>query len=197
MTERLLHTAAAPFEAALRVPALAPAHRARGLHGHSYTARVRAELPAGWNASGADGFRVPRRDALQTALQEVVAPLDYADLNDPPVQPDRREPRPLAARSLDGRRRTRRDHRWHPQHRRHRRRPGAGRARHLWHRFRFEAAHRLPRVPEGHPCGRMHGHGFEVILHVDQDVSGADMGVDFERIAALFAPCTRSWTTPA
>jgi 6-pyruvoyltetrahydropterin/6-carboxytetrahydropterin synthase len=52
-------------------------------------------------------------------------------------------------------------------------------------------------VPEGIPCGRMHGHGFEVILHVDQDLSGADMGVDFDRIAALFAPAGASWTTPA
>lgn len=33
-----------------------------------------------------------------------------------------------------------------------------------WLRSRFEAAHQLPNVPEGHPCGRMHGHGFEVIL---------------------------------
>jgi 6-pyruvoyltetrahydropterin/6-carboxytetrahydropterin synthase len=34
----------------------------------------------------------------------------------------------------------------------------------------------------------MHGHGFEVILHVDQDLAGADMGIDFDRIAALWAP---------
>jgi 6-pyruvoyltetrahydropterin/6-carboxytetrahydropterin synthase len=26
--------------------------------------------------------------------------------------------------------------------------------------FRFEAAHYLPRVPEGHKCRRMHGHSF-------------------------------------
>ena len=26
--------------------------------------------------------------------------------------------------------------------------------------FRFEAAHRLPHVPEGHKCGRIHGHSF-------------------------------------
>jgi 6-pyruvoyltetrahydropterin/6-carboxytetrahydropterin synthase len=28
--------------------------------------------------------------------------------------------------------------------------------------FSFEAAHRLPNVPEGHQCGRMHGHSFRV-----------------------------------
>ncbi len=65
---------------------------------------------------------------------------------------------------------------------------GADDHAHLWHRFRFEAAHRLPNVPEGHQCGRMHGHGFEVILHADQDLAGADMGIDFDRIAAHWAP---------
>ena len=63
----------------------------------------------------------------------------------------------------------------------------AGRA-HLWRRFRFEAAHRLPRVPAGHPCGRMHGHGFEVILHVEQDLGTRDIGIDYDAIAALWAP---------
>ncbi|MBU6260835.1 MAG: 6-carboxytetrahydropterin synthase, partial [Burkholderiales bacterium] len=33
-----------------------------------------------------------------------------------------------------------------------------------WRRYRFEAAHRLPQVPPGHKCGRMHGHGFEVVI---------------------------------
>ena len=28
--------------------------------------------------------------------------------------------------------------------------------------FSFEAAHRLPNVPKGHQCGRMHGHSFRV-----------------------------------
>jgi len=32
--------------------------------------------------------------------------------------------------------------------------------------FRFEAAHRLPYVPQGHPCGAMHGHSYRVILHL-------------------------------
>jgi 6-pyruvoyltetrahydropterin/6-carboxytetrahydropterin synthase len=31
-----------------------------------------------------------------------------------------------------------------------------------WRGYRFEAAHQLPHVPAGHPCGRMHGHGFSV-----------------------------------
>jgi len=34
----------------------------------------------------------------------------------------------------------------------------------LVHEFKFEAAHRLPRVPEGHKCARLHGHSFKVEL---------------------------------
>ena len=32
--------------------------------------------------------------------------------------------------------------------------------------YRFEAAHRLPRVPEGHKCHRLHGHSYRIELHV-------------------------------
>ena len=36
----------------------------------------------------------------------------------------------------------------------------------IWKAFDFEAAHRLPHVPEGHKCARLHGHSFRVELHV-------------------------------
>ncbi|PJZ71275.1 6-carboxytetrahydropterin synthase QueD [Leptospira perolatii] len=32
--------------------------------------------------------------------------------------------------------------------------------------FRFDAAHFLPNVPEGHKCRRMHGHSFRFKLHL-------------------------------
>jgi 6-pyruvoyltetrahydropterin/6-carboxytetrahydropterin synthase len=32
--------------------------------------------------------------------------------------------------------------------------------------YRFEAAHHLPRVPEGHKCRRVHGHSYRIELHV-------------------------------
>ena len=59
---------------------------------------------------------------------------------------------------------------------------------HVWRRFRFESAHQLPNVPEGHQCGRMHGHGFEVILHADQELNGDDMGVDFDKLGEIWEP---------
>ena len=33
-------------------------------------------------------------------------------------------------------------------------------------RYRFESAHLLPHVPEGHKCRRLHGHSFEVEVEV-------------------------------
>ena len=36
--------------------------------------------------------------------------------------------------------------------------------------FRFEAAHRLPRVKETHPCYRLHGHSYRVELRLEGTV---------------------------
>jgi 6-pyruvoyltetrahydropterin/6-carboxytetrahydropterin synthase len=36
--------------------------------------------------------------------------------------------------------------------------------------YRFEAAHFLPRVPEGHKCARMHGHSYAVTVVVEGEV---------------------------
>lgn len=33
--------------------------------------------------------------------------------------------------------------------------------------FTFEAAHRLPNVPEGHKCARLHGHSFRLRITVE------------------------------
>ena len=55
--------------------------------------------------------------------------------------------------------------------------------------FTVEAAHRLPHVPEGHKCARLHGHSFRVELHVRGE-PGADSGwvMDFGDIKAAFKP---------
>lgn len=55
--------------------------------------------------------------------------------------------------------------------------------------FTFEAAHRLPHVPEGHKCGRLHGHSFTVELHVSGPVDEATgMVCDFADIKAAWKP---------
>ncbi len=40
----------------------------------------------------------------------------------------------------------------------------------LYKDFTFEAAHRLPNVPNGHKCGRLHGHSFVVRLEITGEV---------------------------
>jgi 6-pyruvoyltetrahydropterin/6-carboxytetrahydropterin synthase len=59
---------------------------------------------------------------------------------------------------------------------------------HVWRRYVFQSAHRLPNVPPGHQCGRMHGHGFEVIVHADQDLGTSDLSIDYDHLDAIWAP---------
>ncbi len=55
--------------------------------------------------------------------------------------------------------------------------------------FRFEAAHWLPHVPEGHKCGRMHGHSFRVTVVVEGEVDqGSGWVIDYGIIKKAFAP---------
>ena len=55
--------------------------------------------------------------------------------------------------------------------------------------FTFEAAHRLPFVPEGHKCARLHGHSFRVEIHVGGEVDPrAGWIMDFADIKAAFKP---------
>lgn len=59
----------------------------------------------------------------------------------------------------------------------------------IFREFTFEAAHRLPNVPAGHKCARLHGHSFRVELRVRGLVSG-DTGwvMDFAELSSAFAP---------
>ena len=55
--------------------------------------------------------------------------------------------------------------------------------------FQIEAAHRLPNVPEGHKCRRMHGHSFRIEVHISGPV-GAETGwvMDFADLKRAFQP---------
>ncbi|MBA4176563.1 MAG: 6-pyruvoyl tetrahydropterin synthase [Leptothrix sp. (in: Bacteria)] len=180
MNTRTWFTAAAGFEAARQVDILPPGHRSRRLHGHSFLARVRCALPSGWAA-----FPGGEVEQLREALAQQIARLDYRLLNEQLTHPTDEN---LA--------------RWV---RRHLAVPGleqvgiqstahegvdldpAGQA-HVWRRYVFQSAHRLPNVPAGHQCGRMHGHGFEVILHANQALGDGDMAIDYDQLDALWAP---------
>ena len=55
----------------------------------------------------------------------------------------------------------------------------------IYKEFHFEAAHRLPNVPPGHKCARLHGHSFQVRLSVSGDaVEPTGWGMDFGDIKA-------------
>lgn len=44
-------------------------------------------------------------------------------------------------------------------------------ARHeIFREFTFEAAHRLPNVPPGHKCARLHGHSYRALVRVEGTV---------------------------
>jgi len=59
----------------------------------------------------------------------------------------------------------------------------------LFKDFQFEAAHHLPNVPEGHKCGRLHGHSFMVRLEITGEVDAHTGWVmDFSEIKAAFKP---------
>ena len=55
--------------------------------------------------------------------------------------------------------------------------------------FQIEAAHHLPRVPEGHKCARIHGHSFRIEIHVSGDVGNTTGWVmDFADLRVAFQP---------
>lgn len=180
MNEQVFIAAAAGFEAAASVGALPAGHRASRLHGHGYLAKLRARLPSDWAP-----FPGGEVGALRARMEQCVAPLDYAHLNEIIALPTDEnlarwvrgrmavsgidsvgvQSTPHAGVDLDAH-----DH------------------AHVWRRYAFQSAHRLPNVPPAHKCGRMHGHGFEVILHADQDLGARDLGIDYDHLDACWAP---------
>ena len=59
----------------------------------------------------------------------------------------------------------------------------------IFKEFRIEAAHRLPNVPVGHKCARLHGHSFRIGVHVEGPVDPVLGWVcDFSALKAAFAP---------
>lgn len=180
MIGEIYYVTGIPFEAARKVSILPDGHRASRLHGHSFLARIRTKLPNDWAIfSGAEV------EQLEATAAETIKPLDYSLLNDHiDIPTDENVARWIRERiglpsvnvvgvqstsnqgaDIDG-----------------------NNGAHIWRRFRFEAAHQLPNVEEGHQCGRMHGHGFEVILHVSQNLGNQDIGVDFDHLEELWAP---------
>ena len=180
MPEQLLFAAAAPFEAARNVTLLPQGHRSRRLHGHSFLAKVRVALPTHWAS-----FPGGEVDALRERLKQCIAPLDYQLLNDQLEQPTDENLARWVRSHLDV--------------------PGIEQIgiqstlhegvdldrsaqAHIWRRYIFESAHRLPNVVPGHKCGRMRGHGFEVVLHANVNLGAREISIEYEQLDEHWVP---------
>lgn len=164
------------FEAARRIDGLPTGHRCGALHGHGFAASVHARPSVGWSA-----FYGSACHDLQDRLARCIGPLDYSLLNDQLASPDDPGLAAWIEQRIDV--------------------PGveriaiqstpnqgayivpAERSVHVWRRYTFNAAHRLPYVPVGHKCGRLHGHGFAVIVH-----AATRDGVGYDELDQLWAP---------
>lgn len=59
----------------------------------------------------------------------------------------------------------------------------------IYKEFTFEAAHRLPHVPAGHKCSRLHGHSFRVTVFIEAPVDPKlEWVMDFADIKDAFRP---------
>lgn len=63
-------------------------------------------------------------------------------------------------------------------------------------RYHFEAAHRLPNVPDGHKCKNMHGHNYQVVVTVNGKGPHAGlrddgMVMDFAALDTVVEPLLR------
>jgi 6-pyruvoyltetrahydropterin/6-carboxytetrahydropterin synthase len=59
----------------------------------------------------------------------------------------------------------------------------------IFNRFSIEAARRLPNLPAEHPCSRLHGHSFQVEVHVSGPLDPS-LGwvIDFADIQRAWQP---------
>lgn len=153
----VFHTAL-PFEAARHIPTLTSGHPGARLHGHSFLATLRSTLHASYAPYPGGELEI-----LQAQWRAEIDRLNYRLLNDQITSPtDLHIARWLLSRC---------------------RVPGVSKVAlqstpqrgveldakgcaQVWRRYAFQAAHQLPMVGPGHKCGTMHGHGFEVVLHI-------------------------------
>lgn len=52
--------------------------------------------------------------------------------------------------------------------------------------FRFEASHRLTKLPEWHQCHRLHGHSYKVEVQLQGDLDEHGMVLDYGKISDVW-----------
>ncbi|NQT33973.1 6-carboxytetrahydropterin synthase QueD [bacterium] len=56
-------------------------------------------------------------------------------------------------------------------------------------RFSFDAAHQLTGVPDGHPCGELHGHSYSIEVEVKDAIDpGVGWVIDYREIKRVVQP---------
>ncbi|MDL2337857.1 MAG: 6-carboxytetrahydropterin synthase [Pseudomonadota bacterium] len=177
---RTVFCASAGFESARQLDPIPAGHPSGRLHGHGFLAKVRCALPAGWAR-----FQGGEVDRLKVELQACVGALDHRLLNDQLTHPSDEN----LARWVQGRLGCpgRVDVGIQSSARRGADVDAAGRA-HLWRRYAFQSAHQLPHVPLGHKCGKMHGHGFEVVVRAAAIDPAGRSGLGHDDLDAIWAP---------
>lgn len=169
-----------PFDAARHVGVLPEGHRSRRLHGHSFMASIHCAMPEGFAT-----YPGGELDTIKARLQPQIKKLDYSLLNDNiEVPTDENIARWISAHCYV---------------------PGTeaisvqstvdegleidnhGMA-HVWRRYYFQAAHRLPNVALGHKCGNMHGHGFAIVLQASHHVGDGDLSIDYDLLDTHWKP---------
>jgi 6-pyruvoyltetrahydropterin/6-carboxytetrahydropterin synthase len=58
----------------------------------------------------------------------------------------------------------------------------------IYKEFSFEAAHRLPLVPEDHKCFNLHGHSFKVKVTIVGKVNKLGWIIDFSELKKICIP---------
>jgi len=54
--------------------------------------------------------------------------------------------------------------------------------------FTFEAAHKLPLVPQDHKCFNLHGHSFKVRVYIESNINEMGWVMDFGDIKLICKP---------
>lgn len=180
MSNTVVCVATCSIEAARHVEVLPDGHRCRSMHGHHFQVSVFARVPVDWAPfPGDESAEIERR------LRSCLSPLDYSLLNSVIPHPTDENIGRWVLGNIDV--------------------PGVDRVAvqstefqgvdlncegdaHVWRKYEFQAAHQLPNVPAGHKCGRMHGHSFEVLIHVRQNIGGLDLGVDYDDLDSCWHP---------
>ena len=65
----------------------------------------------------------------------------------------------------------------------------------IFKEFTFESAHRLPHVPQGHKCGRLHGHLPCCLVYKWASGSTYWLDRDFGELKSIFKPLYERLTT--